>query len=626
MAETHEGLMMDHWLQALRRCVPFALMSPDHVRQLILSAHERYAPPGAQVLGPEDGTPVALCWLRQGKLTIRSVNEKQTARAMELEAGSFWPVTALMSQRPVHSLYVAREDCFFLCFAWETVQRVMQASPVLSDHLLHEARSILQASQALLKQELQAHHGPDPDELETPLTDLPQRPVLMLPQSTDLRTVLTDMQQRAVGSALLMDDQGRLSGILTRGDVLDRITLPGLALETAAEQVMSEPVHCIGQDRLAGDAALMMAQLGVRHLPVMSGPAVVNMVSERDLFALHRQSLRHVGGLVQQAGTLPEWQAAARAIRQWAAHLMVQGVQPRRMTRLISQLNDQLTCSIVSHALLDHGLEARRMCWVALGSEGRQEQTLATDQDNALVFESATPEADRPRWMAMARQVNDMLDACGYPRCRGGVMACNALWCRTLPEWQTECVAWIDHAGPKDLLSSAVFFDMRPLFGRVDWVQSLRGTLAKRIRERPLFLRQWVLSHLDSGVALNWHGGLATQDTDGPPWIDIKLAGSAIVVDAARILALGQGIEATATDERLQRAGQALGVPEQEYRGWITAFEYLQTLRLRQTLGARCHPNRVMVEDLDLVDRQMLKIAFRAIDQLQQRLRMDYAL
>ena len=76
MAETHEGLMMDHWLQALRRCVPFALMSPDHVRQLILSAHERYAPPGAQVLGPEDGTPVAFLPNWRGSLAVFRLRKK----------------------------------------------------------------------------------------------------------------------------------------------------------------------------------------------------------------------------------------------------------------------------------------------------------------------------------------------------------------------------------------------------------------------------------------------------------------------------------------------------------------------------------------------------------------------
>jgi CBS domain-containing protein len=625
MTAQPSGPMIENWVEVLRPFMPFSCMPLPMVRRLVLSAHESYAPSGAQVLGPEDGRPEHLYWLRQGKLTCQNVMLDDAGRAFELEAGSLWPIAALLSERPVSTRYKALEDSFYMGFPWATVQAVMQECPVFSDHLQNEAGSILRASRALLQQQLQQRWA-GMRELEDWLANLPRQQVLMFPEETALQEVLLAMQARAVGSALLTDARGRLSGILTRGDVLGRITLPGLGLQIPAAQVMSRPVHTIGLDRQAGDAALLMAEHAIRHLPVVSRGEVVNIVTERDLFALQRQTLRHVSGQIRLARSMTQWQAAAGAIRGLTEHLMSQGVQPHTLTRLISQLNDRLTCSILAHTLQSRGLEFDRMCWIALGSEGRQEQTLATDQDNAVIFDSDAPDVDRKRWMACALAVNEILDACGYPLCRGGVMASRAEWCRTRDEWQVECAGWIEHARPQDLLRSAVFFDMRPLLGREDWVAQLRQNIVHRVKAHPLFLRQWVATHLDSSVALNWHGGLATREVEGQAMIDIKQTGTAIVVDAARILALGQGIHATSTRERLRLASDALSIPDQECRGWITAFEYLQGLRMKQTLAAGHHPNSVVMEQLDLVDRGMLKISFHAIDQLQQRLRMDYAL
>jgi len=627
MAEKMAGQMIENWVSVLRRWQPFSQMQPRHVRALVLAGTERYARPGAHLFGPENGVPQALYWLRQGSVTVRSVNADAGRQAIELEAGNFWPVAAVLAQRVVTSVYEAREDCFYLCFPWPKVQEVMQDCPVLTGFLQHQVQSVLQASMESLRQVLQQHA--EHADFDMPLSVLPAKPVLICPDSVSVQVALEAMQQRKVGSVLLASQGGSLSGILTRSDVLDRIVLRQVPLHAPVSQVMSSPVHAIGHDQLVADAVLLMAQRGVRHLPVVAGDHVVNLVSERDLFALHKKSLRHVSGCIVEARSLAQLQQAAAAIRGFAVHLMTQGIRTPVLTRLISQLNDKLTRQIIDIELAQAGLSRQNMCWVALGSEGREEQTISTDQDNALVFSSEDPDRDRPRWMDFARKVNQALDACGYPLCRGGVMASQPEWCRTAREWTVVCSRWIESGGPVPLLRAAVFFDLRALAGQVQWVQQLRQHILQQVQAHPLFLQQWVANHVQTGVALNWHGGLAAREVEGQAVVDIKLSGSAIVVDAARIMALSQGIETTSTQGRLLQAGQALGIPEAEVKGWITAFDFLQTLRLRQQILADTpgqHPNALRLEQLNQVDRQMLKIALHAVGQLQQRLRMDYQL
>lgn len=616
--------LVGYLTEALARHEPFVRMEPRQVRQLVLAARECYAPAGTPLQQPEDGVPRDLCWIRQGSVIGRPVAAPH--QAFELEAGSLWPVAALQAGRPVQTRYAAHHDCFYLRLPWTQVLTVMAESPVLAQHLRQLHHSMLQASVRLWRQQLQDRQPPRPD-LEQALSNLPHRQVLSLPQSVSLHQALTAMSQRQVGSVLFTDDRGQLSGILTRHDLLDRVVLAGHALHEPASSVMSSPVRAAEAGQTLADAASSMVQHGLRHLPVVHQGKVVNLVSERDLFAMQQQTLQTVGSQIDAAGHRAQFRQAARAIRDLAGHLLAQGVQAQTLTRLISDLNDRFTRRIIALELRKSHLSDQEMCWLALGSEGRQEQTVATDQDNALIYVSAQPEQDRTRWQTFAQAVNVLLDECGYPLCRGGIMASKPAWCRSLAEWHALSAQWIEQGAPQDLLNAAVLLDMRALSGQSHWVEPWRRDILAQIARTPRFLRQWVDKHLQTGVALNWHGGLAIQTVDDQDVIDIKHSGTAIVVDAARILALSCGLEVTSTPERLRQAGQHLGIAEAEYAGWVSAFFYLQSLRLRQQVlptEGHADPNKIAVASLNLLDRQMLKTVFHAIRGLQQRLQLDW--
>lgn len=616
--------LIGYWMQAMQCCEPFARMDKDHLRALVLCAQERYAAPGRPILGPEQGVPQALYWIRQGAVVGHPIGRED--QAFELEAGQLWPVNALLAQRPVQTRYVARDDCFYFAFPWSQVQEIMAVSIVLAEHVQAQSRNLLETSDRLLQQQLQVRYQ-QAVRLDAAMSSLPDKEVVSMPETASLRQALEVMHLRQLGSVLLTDASGRLSGILTRDDVIGRVVLPGLSLQEPACRVMSRPVETLESTHSLEDAAVLMNRRGIRHVPVMRDGRVVNLVSERDLFSLQRQNLRHTRALVMQAQSLADLKTAARAIRELAGHLLAQGTAAETLTRLLSDLNDRLTVQVIEMVLAQTQLPRHRFCWVALGSEGRQEQTVATDQDNALVFASEQPALDRPCWQAFAKQVNDALDACGYPLCRGGIMASTEAWCHSPDEWQQLSAQWIERGASEDLLKTAIWSDLRTLYGPSAWVYELRQDFLARVKANPRFLRQWVEQNMQTGVALNVLGGLATETREGRETIDIKHAGTAIVVDAARILALSCGLAATSTVERLQQAGRQLGIPEVEYQGWVTAFRYLQALRLKRQMLAQeilSEANRLEITSLNLVDRQMIKSAFRSIRSLQQRLQMDY--
>jgi CBS domain-containing protein len=356
---------------------------------------------------------------------------------------------------------------------------------------------------------------------------------------------------------------------------------------------------------------------------------VVALVSERDLFALQRLSLRRLSGRLREAEDLPALVQAAPDIRRLALTLLAQGLSARSLTELISHLNDVLTERAVRLAAQQHGLDLKRACWLAFGSEGRSEQTIATDQDNGLVFVSDNPDADREAWRAMGRLVNETLDACGYPLCKGGIMAGEADCCLSVDEWIGRFAQWIDQGAPEDLLKANIFFDFRPLAGEVMLASPLREFVRRRAAQMPRFGRQLAQNAMRNQPPLNWRGALEPQREGGHEWLDLKLHGTMPLVDGARLYALAHGVDATGTRARLEAAAAAMGVADHESQSWVGAFEFLQMLRLRVQVQAgpgadAAHPNRIDLRTLNDIDRRILKESFRAAQRLQQRITLDY--
>jgi CBS domain-containing protein len=268
-----------------------------------------------------------------------------------------------------------------------------------------------------------------------------------------------------------------------------------------------------------------------------------------------------------------------------------------------------------------------------MGSEGRSEQTIATDQDNGLIFassdEDAAPDAVRTRLLPFARAVNEALDRCGYPLCKGGVMASNPRWCGSLPEWKAAFAHWIDRGDPDSLLAASIFFDFRALWGDARLADALRTDVAARAQANSRFLKQMSDNALRNRPPLSWFGELeGAEDEAGVEGIDLKMNGSVPFVDAARIFALATGVTATSTAERLQQAGVARNIPAVEIKAACDAFEYVQLLRLREqhrrggNVGG--NPNVAPLDLLPDLDRRILREAMREARRLQQRLELDY--
>jgi CBS domain-containing protein len=481
----------------------------------------------------------------------------------------------------------------------------------------------------------EAGGGAEHESMYAPVERAISRPPLSCTPDVPVREVLRLLDENKVGSMVAVDPAtGAPVGIFTLRDLLKRVALPGRDLSRPIADVMTRKLVSVSPKVTGYDAALTMARNSVRHLLVVDEGRLVGVVSQNDLFSLQRLGVREISAEIGDARDLEGLRHAAKRIRTLAERMLRQGTGAEALTQLISTLNDLLTMRVIELRLRDFALPPVPMCWIALGSEGRFEQTLSTDQDNGIVFRppaAGESESVRERLLPFARAVNRDLDACGFPLCSGDIMAGNPKWCLSVDEWRGRFAEWIVSPTPDALLNATIFFDFRPLYGDHALAEELRDWLARSAPTNAMFL-----VHM-AGNALTCRPPLGTlrdfvldsSDKAFPRTIDLKMYGSRPFVDTTRVYSLVYGVRHTNTVERLRAAGGRIGLRNEDVDGIVAAFHFIQMLRLRRQIDPATPAggaNRVNPYTLNEMDRRMLKEAFRQARKLQTRLQLKYNL
>lgn len=623
-----------HSLSFFAAHAPFNRMENSHLLWMIERMKLGYYAQNEVIVSPEQGAVDRFLVIKQGLVQgEQSVAHASSADTwLELTEGECFPLGALLANRSVASIYRSVNDTFCFELPLADFHELLGLSAPFRDFCTRRIANLLEHS----KQVIQAQYtqsSSDLQSLNSPLSAVIRGvPVTCSPQTT-VREVLERMHEFRVGSMIAVDAEGRPLGILTLPDVLERIALPQIDLELPVIDIMTTQLTFLTPQTQAYEAALTMAKKGFRHVLVVENEKLVGLVSEKDLFALQRVGLRQIGTAIRHAKTLEQLQQSAGDIRRMAHNMMAQGVSAEQLTQFISTFNDLLTSRVVELEYAASGVSylAERLCWMALGSEGRFEQTLSTDQDNALIFtvpEGMTADSVRELMLPVARRINETLALCGFPLCRGNVMASNPEWCLSLDEWKGKFSDWITNGTPQALLHASIFFDFRSIYGAHGLSDDLRQWLCRVASDNTRFLHQMAQNAMSIRPPL----GVVRDFVVGKEHtLDLKLNGITPFVDAARIFSLAAGVAHTSTIQRLRASAAKLKIHSSEIEAWIDAFLFIQVLRMRhhdegQEQGNEELDNLIDPEALNELDRRILKEAFRQARKLQARLALEHHL
>jgi CBS domain-containing protein len=620
----------------LRQYPPFDRFEPEALAFLDSNLKPARFGAGAVLISPEQGEPQSLYIVAKGKVQASEAGGSGalTDAVLSLSIGDSFPIGALSGRRASAHIYTALSALDVYLLPVDAFHQLMATSPAFARHcsgylatLVSESRKQLQA---YFSQQASEQHS-----LNTPLIELIKRSPISVNSSTTIQRGVEIMGEHKAGSVIVVNGDGAPIGLMTQSDVVRRVVLGRVPLDQPITEVMSHHPAMLPENSLAYDAMFAMASRGIRHLMLVDDAGRLSgVISERDLFALQRVGLGQVRRAIESAENVASLKTALRDVQQSAFNMLAQGVGAEQLTQFISTLNDAATERVVELNLRRHALDDIEWTWLAFGSEGREEQTLSTDQDNGIVF--LTPEgsditASRQRLLAFAQDVNKDLDGCGFPLCKGNIMASNPEWCLTLDEWKARFTSWIDNPHPEALLNATIFFDFRPIHGRTDLADRMHEHLFVHSKANSAFQRMLAGNALSVSPPLGMIRDFVTEnDENGKSFIDLKKFGARLFVDAARVMALANGVDAASTVKRLRRTAKLRGGAGDEVESLIDAFNFIQLLRLRhqhlETGQGRPGDNRIFVGRLNQLDRRILKEAFRQAKNLQQRLKLNYQL
>ena len=617
-------------ITALQAHAPFDRMEAEALRFLAGRLQLAYYAAGSEIVGPGQGEVSRLYLIKKGEVRGSAPEADGSAGGVDvvLGTGEGFPIGALIGRRSTVYAYRAAVDTFCYELDAEAFRALLERSPRFQAFCTQYLASLVDQSHRALRAQARETLAEERSML-TPLAGLVRRAPESCAPDTPVRAVLQRMQDLRIGSMVVVDAESRPVGIFTHPDVLERVALAELSLEEPVSKVMTPSPLTLPVEAPLFEAALAMARRSIRHIVLVEDGRLAGVVSERDLFSLQRDSLRRIAERIRGGGDVEAFARSAQDIRSLVRTLLAQGFGADQLTQVVSALNDSLTQRVIEVIAARHVLPGR-WCWIALGSEGRIEQTLATDQDNALILDvEGDPEAARSAYLAFADEVNRALDACGFPLCKGEIMARNPKWCLSLAEWRAVFDAWIRIPQPQALLNASIFFDFRALAGDGQLAGELRAWLLGETRTHDAFRRAMAENALRVRPPLGLLRDFVTDDDrDFPNTLDLKKFGARPIVDAARILALGHGVAETNTAARLLRAAQAGALPAAEAGAIVEAFHFVQILRLRhQHFGTDLRPggeNRIDPGSLNELDRRILKEAFRQAVKLQERMKLDY--
>lgn len=474
-------------------------------------------------------------------------------------------------------------------------------------------------------------HSGDPHAslIYTPLRTLIQRvPITLAPETTIVEAARI-MSQHGISSVMLVRN-GALLGIVTDRDLRNRVVAVGLDTSRPVCDIATLDPLTLDIERHAFDALLLMMRHNVHHVPVLDGQQVAGMVTSSNITAQQSDSAVYLAGHIYQQTTLAGLVQASERIKPLQQSLAAAQAGAYSTGHIISAMTDALTARLLQLAEGELGPAPLDYAWVAAGSQGRNDQTAKSDQDNCLVLADGYDEATHGAYFkALSRSVCDGLHTCGYVHCPGEMMAMTDTWRQPLQRWREYFARWIDIPDPQALMLTGVFFDQRFVYGKADLIDGLRTEVVQRTRGNQAFLVALAANALQRQPPLNWRGQIAPAkggEHDGT--IDLKMRGIVPITDMARFYALAAGSAAVNTRDRLNVAASGGSISQQQVDDLLDAWEFLSTLRLQHQArllnAGHAADNYLRPDELSNLERRHLTDALQVVKKQQNSLARLY--
>lgn len=452
-------------------------------------------------------------------------------------------------------------------------------------------------------------------------------------ENTTIKKVAERMTKKKVGSVLVIKDKLPV-GIITDKELRNKVVTGLYPITAAAKQIMTSPIITYPTKLTVTQAQMAMIKNNISHLCLTKDGTpfteAIGILSKHDIMVAVGDNPTALIKAIKRAKKFKHIKAVRNSIMSLLTGYLDVNIPMRLTSKIISELNDACIKQIIKISINKMPSPPPvKFSWLAMGSQGRSEQLLHTDQDNALIFEDV-PEELLPKtttyFLDFAKLVNKGLNVIGYEYCPAEMMASNPNWCLSFSEWKKRTSEWIINPGPDEVLLSSIFFDYNLSYGDKDLVDDLSEHIFDNIKKYPFFL-----IHLASGALQNpsptgfFRQFLVEQDGEHKDFFDIKRRALMPLTDAARVLILSHSIKSiNSTEERYEKLAELEPNNAEVYMACSYATKALLKFRTRQGLTNNDSGRFVALNTLTKEEKIKLKRTFKTIKEIQELITLRF--
>lgn len=622
-------------VEALKVIAPFKELSTDALAELAPQVEIRNYPIGTYVFRRGDAGLGKLFVVVDGLAEVTVPDDKgvETVVGYRRRNDIFGETVVLTGGTYSGNVRVSEElTCLLIpSTVFENlIRNYPEVSAFFSRVMVDRMRMLYE--EIITEQSLDLFTGAERSLFKRRVSEIMSRPVVTCRSDDVVTGVAGLMAEHNISSVVVIDDVGQPLGLITEKDLVGQILAHGLDPgDRRAGDVMNTELVTLSSDAYLNEALLAVIRSGAKHVAVIESDLLVGMISLVDLLRARSSGTLWVAHRIESEHTLAGLQEIGREVDRFLYALVAEKAPTRELLEIMTELNDKLTRQVIrccEQQMVSEGLGRPPVpyCFVSLGSAGRREQALRTDQDNAFIYADPEPDqagAVREYFLKLGARIVDGLAACGFENRTGEVVVSNPVWCRSLSGWKKALHNWVFNLEPEGIRRLAVFLDFRPVFGDRGLADQLWETVFKAFDKQTVAAHMLTSHEVEYRVPLTMLGGFITEKS-GPHenQLNLKYSVALHIVGCIRVFAMSAKINETSTFGRLERLVEAGEISRDDAEFILASFETVTMFRIRENVIKHRQglpaDDYITPSELSKRERAILRDAVSVISRLQK--------
>lgn len=620
---------------------PFSLLSEDELMRICEQVVIRYVQPSEIVFRQGQEPSPHIYIVCEGAIHLFREESTNQILVDVCDEGDLFGLRPLLAEENYLLTAKAEEETLLYSVSIDLIKSLIENQPKVAWYFAQNFAAGVRNRMNYSQQGRIFHDSSLPPDalnlVEIQSIEHSKTPVTCSPK-TSIQDAAKIMRNQRVGSIIITNPEMHPVGILTDRDLRNHVVTGDFDLNEKVSAIMSQPVITIPADQTVADVQIAMMKYGIHHLCLTENgnvdSKVVGVISEHDLLVIQGNNPAIFIRELRRSKSAQELKKIREKAERLLYKYLIQEVSINFISNMMTEVNDALIVRAIELAELEMESENWKKpnvkyCWLALGSEGREEQLLRTDQDNALVFEDVPEidyEATKKYFLTLSKNVTVILNICGFDFCPGEMMASNPSWCLSMSEWKRQFSKWIVTPTEKNVMYCTIFFDFRPIYGMSHLAEKLAEHIFNELDTESHFFPFLTKNALQNPPPLTFFRNFVVEKSgEHKNEFDIKGRAMMPLADAARLLILNAKLpRINNTFRRFDRMAELEPQNKELFEQAADAYEILVRYRALQGLKNRDSGRYINPSELTKMERLNLRNSFRPISELQELLKVRF--